>query len=239
MKYNLYDKEFEVFNMIVDLPIDEIHYKENDELELFNSMKNVAYWKDNSKDRPDIISDKYKIMIECMQINDYSKNGKINKYAKDINEKITEIDKAMNLKQTFPNLKSIFVNSEVPEEYCSIDNCYKMIHKVIGKHINNIQRYREKYKNYKLAFLIIDLTETNYVMIVQEDIAPGLKIAMYNPVIDEKVMSIFLDKDIDYVLWYRPFQQLNINSKLEIINNKKLSNFANEYYKKGNKQLWQ
>ena len=65
MKYNLYDKEFEVFNMIIDLSIiDEIYYKESDELGLFNNMRDVEYWKDNTKDSPDIISDKYKTMIE-------------------------------------------------------------------------------------------------------------------------------------------------------------------------------
>lgn len=233
MKYNLYDKEFEVFNMIIDLSIiDEIYYKESDELGLFNNMRDVEYWKDNTKDSPDIISDKYKTMIECMQINDYSKNGKINKYAKDSSEKIKEINKVMNLKQTFPNLNSIFINSEVPKEYCSIDNYKKMIYKVIGKHIRNIDSYREKYKNYKLAFLIIDLTETNYYMKVKVKEVSSFTEVPYHPVIDEEVMNIFLDKDIDYVLWYRPFQQLGIINKLVIINNKRLSSFINEHYRK-------
>ncbi len=49
MKYNLYDKEFEVFNMIIDLPIEEIQYTQKDELELFNNMKDVIHWKDNTK----------------------------------------------------------------------------------------------------------------------------------------------------------------------------------------------
>lgn len=233
MKYNLYDKEFEVFNMIIDLPIDEIHYKDNDELELFNNMQDVIYWRDNTKERPDIISDKYKTMIECMQINDYTKHGKINNYAKDNNEKIKEIDKVLNLEQRFPNLKSIIINSEVPEKYCSIDNYKKMIYKVIGKHIRNIPYYREKYKNYKLVFLIIDLTETNYCIKLNEDIAFNDKIGLYHPIIDEEVMSVFLDKDVDYILWYRPFQQLSIQNRLVIINNKELSNFVNEYRRMG------
>ena len=138
MKYNLYDKEIEVFNMIVNLSLDEIYYTNKDELELLNNMRDSINWKDNTKDRPDIISDKYKTMIECMQINDYTKNGKQNRYAKDNNEKIKEIDKVMNLNQTFPNLKNILINNEVPQEYCSINNYKEMIYKVIGKHINNI-----------------------------------------------------------------------------------------------------
>lgn len=232
MKYNLYDKEFEVFNMIIDLPIEEIQYTQKDELELFNNMKDVIYWKDNTKERPDIINDKYKTMIECMQINDYTKNGQINNYAKDNNEKIKEIDKAMNLKHTFPNLKSILISNEVPQEYCSIDNYKKMIHKVIGKHIGKIQYYREKYNNYELVFLIIDLTETNYGMELQKNAKFATEVAIYHPIIDEEVMSVFLDKDVDYILWYRPFQQLSTINKLAIINNKRLSSFVNEYRRK-------
>lgn len=43
MKYNLYDKEIEVFNTIVDLSLDEIYYTNKDELELFNNMKDVIH----------------------------------------------------------------------------------------------------------------------------------------------------------------------------------------------------
>ena len=232
MKYNLYDKEYEVFNMIADLSMDEISYTHRDEFELFNNIRDNINWKDNTKESPDIISYKYQTMIECMQINDYTKNGKINNYAKDNNEKIKEIDKVMNLKQTFPNLKNIFINNEVPQEYCSIDNYNKMIHKVVGKHIDNIKYYREKYKSYKLVFLIIDLTETNYCMGLREDIKLDAEMLVYHPVIDEKVMGVFLDKDVDYILWYRPFQQLSIIKKLAIINNKRLSSFVNEYRRK-------
>lgn len=217
-----------MFNTIVDLSLDEIYYTNKDELELFNNMKAAIHWKDNTKERPDIISDKYKTMVECMQINDYTKNGKINNYAKDNNERIKEIDKIMNLKQTFPNLKSVFINNEVPQEYCSINNYKEMIYKVIDKHINNIQCYREKYENYKLVFVIIDLTETNYCMKVNQDTMVQTVIA-YHPTIDEEVMSIFLDKDIDYILWYRSFQQYSIMNKLIIIDNKRLSGFVNEY----------
>ena len=63
MKYNLYDKEIEVFNTIVDLSLDEIYYTNKDELELFNNMRDSINWKDNTKESPDIISDKYQTMI--------------------------------------------------------------------------------------------------------------------------------------------------------------------------------
>ena len=135
----------------------------------------------------------------------------------------------LNLKQTFPNLKGIFINGEVLQEYCCIDNYKKMIYKVIGKHIDNIQYYREEYNNYKLVFLIIDLTETNYGMELQKNVEFETEIAIYHPIIDEEVMSVFLDKDVDYILWYRPFQQLSIINKLIITNNNMLSSFANEY----------
>lgn len=59
MKYNLYDKEIEVFNTIVDLSLDEIYYTNKDELELFNNMRDSINWKDNTKESPDIINDKY------------------------------------------------------------------------------------------------------------------------------------------------------------------------------------
>lgn len=160
------------------------------------------------------------------------KNSKTNNYAKDNNEKIKEIDKVLNLKQTFPNLKGKFINGEVPQEYCCIDNYKKMIHKVIGKHISNIQHYRKKYENYKLVFLIIDLTETNYfINLMGKEVFSFIK-TPYHPITDEEVMSVFLDKDIEYVLWDRPFQQLNIINKLAIINNKRLSSFVNEYRRK-------
>ena len=58
------------------------------------------------------------------------------------------------------------------------------------------------------------------------------KMIAYHPTIDEEVMSIFLDKDIDYILWYRPFQQYSIINKIAIVNNKRLSSFVNEYRRK-------
>ncbi len=230
MKYNLYDKEFEVLEEISDLPLNKIYYEDNDELDLFNKMKNTKCWMDNTKGSPDLISEKFKTMIECMQINDYTEKGITNSFAKDNNEIIKEIDKAFDVKQTFPNLKNIFIDKEVLPEYCSIDNYKKMCHRVIPKHINNIPKYRSNYSGFKLVFLIIDLTETTYYVKLDNDLA-SLPVIEWHPIMDENIMSIFLDKDIDYILWYRPFLQHSILKQLTFINNRRLTSFVNKFRK--------
>ena len=225
MKYNLFDKEIEVFDEIIDFQLNDIYYKENDELDLFNKMKDSAYWNDNTKESPDIISEKYKTMIECMQVNDYTKNGNDNKYAKDKNEINKEIKKVFNVKEKFPNLSNIFIDSKVPTKYCSINNYRQTCHRVIEKHIDNIQKYKSEHKDFKLVFLIIDLTETTYWMKLDQN-STSQAMMPFHPIFDEDIMSIFLDKDIDYILWYRPYQQQSIINPLSIINNRKFNSFV-------------
>lgn len=84
--------------------------------------------------------------------------------------------------------------------------------RVVKKHIDSIPMYRKNHPNLKLVFLIMD-ESTHYYDAKNEvrGIKEGEEFELNSqdihfPFLDRDMMTLFLEADIDYIVWYMPYK---------------------------------
>ena len=164
----------------------------------------LCRWKDNSKSQlpPDFINEIDSIMMEVMRIDDHSADGRNNPVLKREKEMHKEMESMMHL---FPNAKNVFCNpvTDLPtEEDHNYKFYYSSFQRTVRKHSSKIEKYRMNHPDKKLIFLVMDETSGVYFEAFDEKTSLG---RLHLPFFDNRFLNEFIDKDIDYLIFYSPF----------------------------------
>lgn len=229
-----YEKEKNLIEMLQDVPYyntvllprgikTKILYSK-----IHNKLKWKRHWIDSSaKDAlpPDFYSDKYKLMIEVMRVDDhgFKKNGK---YRNPSYERERELENRIrNMtedEETFNSLEIFIVPKTGLPTY--EDHNYKYylenFRRTIEKHKNKIANYKENHPGYKIIFYVFDESSAYFVpedekikLLKSGEKALGFVHQYYK---DKAFLQAFLDSDIDYLIWHTPFKLVQTMGNVSI-----------------------
>ncbi|MBE5933652.1 MAG: hypothetical protein E7263_09575 [Lachnospiraceae bacterium] len=193
-------------------------------IELYNSLREdeFAEWIDSSKKSdppPDFFNPQKKIMMDVMRVDDHGRITDKGKYINPVNQRESEVQRELRelgLLDIFPNVQGVFVNAvtDLPEKE---DHNYQMyfdnFKRTVEKHISSIPLYKRNHPGYKTVFFVFD-ESSGYVVAesenaVKQDIKVGevFYCRFYLHFIDRRFIEIFIDADIDYLIWFSPFKE--------------------------------
>lgn len=163
-------------------------------------------WKNNSQSSlpPDFLNEKNFLMMEMMRIDDHSSDGKANRTLAKEKQMHKELEPILGM---FPNLEQVIcipatdLPTDVDHNYV---NYYRSFQRTLRKHSSKIQKYRTNHPGLKLIFLVMD--ETSGVYFESQE---GSKGRLHYPFFDNKFISEFIDKDIDYLIWAMPYNHFD------------------------------
>lgn len=238
-----YDNEMNVF--------DELHYLQKNECLIISDRENsISYkrtakiiddiiegkslhnWVNNSSSSnpPDLINDKDGLMMEIMRIDDHSPDGKVNPHLAKQRRLSKELEAFM---EQFPKDTKLIINSvtDLPtEEDHNYKNYYSSFERTVKKHLSKIERYKKNFPNKKMIFLVLDETSGAYFERINSSVfnigRPHLWFC------DNRFLESFIDSNIDYLIWYKPFQLINTNQGM--LDLPKLAIFDIQNVHKGN-----
>lgn len=227
---NFYDDErmiIEVFQMVTN---SEVHFpfRSSGAIDSFKSIRNTKKWANwtynagKADPPPDFFSEKYRLMMEVMRIDDHAfvnekgilinpVNMRESKLQKEIREKIKE-------SQPDADLDSIkIVVNAVTDLPSNEDHNYQFycanFKRALEKHIQKIPLYRSNHPDKKLIFFVFD-ESTAYVQVNDPERVKRGPVAgepcMAVPVwffLDERFLNVFKNADIDYLIWYAPYKR--------------------------------
>ena len=210
-----YDDEIDIISEVHDLEPGECFILSDKEgsanyikttkiLDSILSQDYLKVWKDNSSSNlpPDFINEKDSLMLEVMRIDDHSPNGKKNPVLRREKEMYKELERS-GILEMFPNAQKVICNpvTDLPtDEDHNYKNYYKSFQRTIRKHASKIETYRKNYPNKELIFLVMDETSGIYFEIEKEMYGrPHLVF------FDKRFVSEFIDKDVDYLIWFMPY----------------------------------
>ena len=179
---------------------------------------------------PDFYSDKYKLMMDVMRVNDHEKRGKKGKlYNPSMaheQEMYMELEQAGIIKQ-FPNAKVFLTGqTQLPTYEDHNYNLYlKCFNRVVSKHIDNIPLYKENHPGYKVIFLLFDESsayfEANMNIDPMKQLIKGERMEgrPHFYFLDKAFLDAFTRKEIDYLFWFTPYKMFeNITPPIELPN---------------------
>lgn len=247
-----YDSEINIVNDLCECDNSEIFIFNGNDEEILQCVRKVEEWQCSSSKSdppPDFYSDKYKLMMEVMRVDDHAyinaKGKVINPHIKKENETYKEIQKFVkNNKISFSG--NIFVNTVTDlstQEDHSYDKYLSNFKRVIDNHNSSYDLYKKNHVNYKLIYLILD--ESSSYM---EKEGFNVNDALVGDVIRGRLHLFFFDKSFisilkkskaDYYIWFAPFKNFNSKEKVELLqviiyskedlNNIELLQYKNEY----------
>lgn len=98
-------------------------------------------------------------------------------------------------------------------------NYIENFNRTVGKHIKKIPNYRKNHPNYKLEFVVFD-ESTGYIIPQNsneyEKIKYGDSIcaSLHYHWLDKNMVNVFINEDIEYVIWVTPFKNIPENGCL-------------------------
>lgn len=224
-----YDSEINVINDLCECDNSEIIiFNDNDE-EILQCVRKVEEWQCSSSKSdppPDFYSDKYRLMMEVMRVDDHAyinaKGKVINPYIKKENETYKEMQKFVKDKNiSFSG--NIFVNTVTDlstQEDHSYDKYLSNFKRVIDNHNSSYDLYKKNHVNYKLIYLILD-ESSSYMekegfnvndALVGDEIQARLHLFFF----DKSFISILKKSKADYYIWFAPFKHFNSKEKVEL-----------------------
>lgn len=191
----------------------------------FNSIYRENLFRDwvnsSGKDAvpPDFFSQKYKYMLEVMRVDDYvlaenSPNVLESKFVKNIENMLRE-KSVSSIKESNIELIVIPDMSKASENnYRTYVENYK---RIVNKHLSKINQYRSNHPGYKLGFLIFDESPA-YLRVTDSStkVSAGQLIQGYPHILfqDKNFMEIFLNQDLDYIIWMTPYKNTAENPRI-------------------------
>ncbi len=224
-----FDKESEIFNAIqLSLNNEDkicLLTESDTEKSVLQSLSNIDNWIDNSANTnypPDYYNNNDGYMMDFMRTNDYEKrkkSGKVkNEVATQENLMLKELKNSGILEQ-FPNVENVFLLPNIIIKP-SLTLYRNNIKSVIMEHNRQVSTYRNNHPGLKIIFCVCDLSE--HVHKMRPDNCK--EIFIYNPCFDKEVIKTIKSLDIEFLIWFRPFLDSDIDSpKIVIIDIKKLN----------------
>lgn len=171
-------------------------------------------WINNTESRPDFINRHSKMMLELMRFDDYEDNG--------FSQNQVESKRRKNLVDKFlkqygrkpdPNndllMPNCYLDSRSKHD---LDTYYQKFSKTVRDHSRKISAYKDKYPDYKLAFMLVD--EAAAYLETKEKLnnvpRPGDLTGpcrLYEPVFDKRYVNVLMSLNVDYIVWFAPYRQ--------------------------------
>lgn len=197
---------------------------------LRNAFVNEKAWIDNhqkTNNPPDFYSDKHKLMVEIMSVNDNERpnnKGKTIDPVKMQSEKMIKHLENTGFLDDFSNNAIILPNPKLPElsreEFHNYDYYVSSFNRIIGSHIKQIPTYRKNHPDKKLIFLIMDESAAYIKLpfdrcLVNSQVGDPFPISNRSHIWwrDKNLLKVFKDADLDYILWYTPFKRILISDE--------------------------
>ncbi len=209
---------------------------------IFNSIKSIfivnkvlksCHWKnwvDNSKKSdppPDFYSDKYKLMMEVMRVDDHTKklkSGKLYNATNVAESKIYSELKSKGIEDGVNGNKVIVIShSNLPTEE---DHNYKFyissFKRVLEKHNSQIPLYKKNHPKHKCVFLIIDescaYAQANNTEELPSEIITGApyRAEIHKHFFDEEFINVLKEIKADYVIWFSPYKHYIVSGPVPL-----------------------
>ena len=176
--------------------------------------KYITSWKDSSgKDAPppDFYSKKFKLMADIMQVNDSERSKKKNIQRTADAESYNSLIQS-GILDKFPNIEQIEIINPCPEITTNQHHRYswyvKSFNRIVKKHKDSITLYKKNHPGYDIIFIIYDESEpysqlpSCLVNLSNIQVGDEFLGELHYPFLDKNIMDVFIDSDIDYVVWY-------------------------------------
>lgn len=221
MKKTLND-ECVAFDIFSSSPQRCCYHPEDSELySIYNKIHDVnwkKHWTDSSGKSdvpPDFYSEEYGLMMEFMIVDDHShvdSKGLINPQKRSDSKAYNDLTNYLD-SSLMNQLEAILIttSTELPSDE---DHNYvfyvEEVKRVISKHIEKIQLYRENHPRCKLIFFIQD-ESTLYVEVEKEHHEAfkrkdAVEACPHFPYVDKEMVNSLIEADIDYVVWWMPYR---------------------------------
>lgn len=235
---NYFDDENEVIKHFQKYPHAIVYLppKSREAVRVFEKISKKskwAKWKDSSKKAdspPDFYSDKFKLMMEVMRVDDHSR---VNERGQVINptnirESIIQREIRSNLIRNGrdpdkDNIK-VFVNavSGLPTfEDHNYTFYYEGFARVLNHHKDRIALYRKNHPSYKLIFFVFDESSAYVeasVPIKELLVRAGEKLTGEPHIFyrDKRFVDIITSLDIDYLIWHTPNKGFDLDTGVHL-----------------------
>ena len=202
--------EWDLFQNIIQVKM-RILARHKSEKMLFEEIME-AEWTDNTATRPDFISNN--VMIELFEIDDIvtTKKGKnnpqrkadaralrkVNNYIEKVgSENFNPGQKIITRGDTRYNPETDSYEDDETENHHNYQAYIDNFQRVCRKHIDSIPAYRPDFPDKKLGFMIYD-NSTYYASRQKINSREAL---LNLPFFDKNFMKLFVDSDVDFVIW--------------------------------------
>jgi len=234
---NFFDSEEEVMNLFRDFSSDPVIIPSNSvrALEVYNKIKfeeKWTKWTNNSSKSdppPDYYSQRYKLMMEVMRIDDHGHFDENGRFINPVNQKESKLQKELHRK--YPQIamgnSKVMINA-VSDLSGNEDHNFgyylESFKHALSKHIAKIPLYRKNHPDKKLIFFIFDESSA-YVLVNDRELCKRGSVAGepysamdYNYWQDKRFLDVFIDADIDFLIWYAPYKMIISESEVYLPN---------------------
>ena len=222
MFLNYFDKESNVIEHF-QTTCHGIIFNSIESIFIVNKVLKSRHWKNwvnNSKKSdppPDFYSDKYKLMMEVMRVDDHTKklkSGKLYNATNVAESKIYSELKAKGIEDGVNGNKVIVIShSNLPTEE---DHNYKFylssFKRVLEKHNSRISLYKKNHPKHKCVFLIIDescaYAQAHSIEELPTELIPGtpFRAEIHEHFHDGAFIDILKEINVDFVIWFSPYK---------------------------------
>ncbi len=179
---------------------------------VYAKISEIKYWcnwinsSGKSDPPPDFYSEKYKLMMDVMRVNDNEQkfiNGKKEVF---VNREIEAERKASNeleqfLKENNITANKVFINSNsglIGDDAHNYQRYKEHFRRVVQEHIDSIPLYKTNHPGYKVIFFINDESDCYRI-------EPGMTSDDFHLFYkDKNFVEMFVESGIDIVIWHTP-----------------------------------
>lgn len=170
------------------------------------SDSGLEKWKDNSKSQfpPDLINKDDSLIMEVMRVDDHSPNGKINPVLAKQRKMAEEARPFLELCPQQTRFIANAVTGLPTDEDHNYKFYYTSFNRTIKKHLDKLETYRRNHPNNKVIFLVFDETSGIYFEKIRLE-NNNILGTPHIPFFDVRFLNAFIDSDLDYLMWYIPY----------------------------------
>ena len=188
---------------------------------LYQIIKDKNFWNDwfdtsaHNAPPPDFYSDKYKMMMDVMKVEDNSrktKSGKLRNPKAEEEKKIYNLLKQFGIFQLDDVYPKIIVRTGLPtKEDHRFEWYYNNFKRVLSEHNKKIPLYKKNHKGYSTIFFVFD-ESTAYVQMYAGQNYTNLQIGqkingiLHYAVDDEAFQDVIKSTEADYIIWFMPYK---------------------------------
>lgn len=224
---NYFDDENIIIELFQNVPKNSIWLLNDDEatrriLESIHCKDNWKHWTDSSMNNsppPDFYSDSYGLMMDVMRIDDHAHLDSNGKCINPVNQRESKIQKEIKESRLLEGISKnirVFVNAvtNLPTiEDHNYSFYYSNFQRVLKKHFDSVPLYKSNHAGYKTIFFVFD-ESSGYAKVLDKSlIGKGIKKGqaivtdeVYCHFIDKRLIDIFVNSEIDYLIWFSPFK---------------------------------